>query len=91
MPWVLLSAGAKFETYLARVQRALDEGGACGAIAGRALWQDAVGSSDVSAALRRGARERLLRLLDVIGDRGQPLPIPTGPTASDWFRSTIAS
>ena len=89
VPWVLLSAGAQFETYLARVRRALDEGGACGSIAGRALWQDAVGSPDVAAMLRHGARERLLRLLDVIADRGQPLPLPLAPTASDWFRLAV--
>lgn len=89
VPWVLLSAGAQIETYLARVVRALEEGGACGAIAGRALWQDAVGSADVPAALRHGARERLLRLVDVISDRGQALPLPPTPTSSDWFRSPV--
>jgi tagatose-1,6-bisphosphate aldolase len=85
VPWALVSAGAPYEAYAARLGRALDEGGACGFIAGRALWQDAVGAPDLEGTLRRGARERLLRLLEELGDRGRPLPVPSVHDAADWF------
>ena len=86
VPWVLLSAGAAFEVFEQRVLRALDDGGAVGFIAGRALWQDAVGAPDVDAALRAGARPRLERLLAAIAGRGRALPLPPAPTADDWYR-----
>jgi sulfofructosephosphate aldolase len=85
VPWALLSAGAPYEAYAARLGRALDEGGACGFIAGRALWQDAVGAADVEDTLRRGARERLLRLLEELGERGRPLPVPAVDATAGWF------
>jgi len=85
VPWVLLSAGASFETFLGRVRRASIEGGARGSIAGRALWQDAVGAADVATTLRMGARERLLRLLDMLGGCGNALPVPALDDEPDWF------
>ena len=84
-PWALLSAGAAFETFADRVLRALDEGGAVGFIAGRALWQDAVGADDVEAALARGARPRLEALLTSIVGRGRALTLPAAPEHDDWF------
>jgi tagatose-1,6-bisphosphate aldolase len=86
VPWALLSGGAPFESFAGRVMRALDDGGACGVIAGRALWHDAVGHLDTPAALVVGARERLLRLLELIGERGRPLPIPPTPIQDTWYR-----
>jgi tagatose-1,6-bisphosphate aldolase len=86
VPWALLSAGAEFERFAARVLRALDEGGASGFIAGRALWQDAVGAADLDAVLCRGARERLVRLLSAVRGHGRPLPLPAPPAEPDWFR-----
>jgi tagatose 1,6-diphosphate aldolase/sulfofructosephosphate aldolase len=85
--WALLSAGAEFERFEARVLRALDEGGACGFIAGRALWQDAVGAADVDAVLRDGARRRLERLLGAIAGRGRALALPPLPGGEGWFRA----
>ena len=86
VPWVLLSAGAAFEVFERRVERALDDGGAVGLIAGRALWQDAVGAADLAAALRAGARPRLERLLAAIAGRGRALPLPPAPEGDDWYR-----
>ena len=86
VPWVLLSAGAAFEVFERRVERALDDGGAVGLIAGRALWQDAVGAADLAAALRAGARPRLERLLAAIAGCGRALPLPPAPEGDDWYR-----
>jgi tagatose-1,6-bisphosphate aldolase len=41
VPWALLSAGVAYEDFLERVEIALDNG-ACGVIAGRAIWGEAV-------------------------------------------------
>lgn len=84
-PWALLSAGAPFDVFADRVIRALEHGGACGFIAGRALWADAVGSGDLDAALRAGARTRLVRLLAAIRGRGRALPLPPLVDEPDWF------
>ncbi len=84
-PWALLSAGAPFETFERRVVRALEEGGAVGFIAGRALWSDAVGVADVDGALRAGARVRLERLLAAIAGRGRSLSVPPPPDDPAWF------
>ena len=84
-PWALLSAGAPFETFERRVALALERGGACGFIAGRALWADAVGAPDLESALRSGARPRLERLLATVEGRGRPLPLPAVPDAPEWY------
>ena len=84
-PWALLSAGAGFELFSERLQRALDRGGAVGFIVGRVLWQDAVGAADVDAVLREVARPRLERLLALLHGRGRPLPLPAAPADPAWF------
>jgi tagatose-1,6-bisphosphate aldolase len=84
-PWALLSAGAGFELFEERLERALDRGGAVGFIVGRVLWQDAVGAADVGAVLRELARPRLERLLGLLRDRGRPLPLPAAPADPAWF------
>jgi sulfofructosephosphate aldolase len=84
--WALLSAGAEFERFAERIVRALDEGGACWFIAGRALWQDAVGATDVAGALRTGARPRLERLVALVAGRGRPLVLPPVSTDDGWYR-----
>ncbi len=86
VPWAVLSAGAEFERFVGRVERSLDDGGAVGFIAGRALWKDAVGVAGVDTALRDGARRRLERLLEVIVGRGRSLPLPTVDDDPGWFR-----
>jgi tagatose-1,6-bisphosphate aldolase len=86
VPWAVLSAGADVDRFVGRVLRSLDEGGAVGLIAGRALWKDAVGARDVAAALAAGARPRLERLLATIAGRGRPLPLPAVSDDPGWFR-----
>ena len=86
VPWAVLSAGAEFDRFVGRVVRSLDDGGAVGFIAGRALWKDAVGAPDALAALQEGARPRLERLLAAIAGRGRPLPLPVLSDDPGWFR-----
>ena len=86
-PWALLSAGAPFETFERRIATAMDDGGAVGFIAGRALWQEAVGARDLDRALRDSARVRLERLLKLVNGRGHALPLPLPPSTSGWHRA----
>jgi tagatose-1,6-bisphosphate aldolase len=87
-PWALLSAGASFDVFAARLERALERGGAVGFIVGRVLWQDAVGAADVDAALAAGARPRLERLLALLERRGRrALPVPALGSDPAWFRA----
>jgi tagatose 1,6-diphosphate aldolase len=82
--WALLSAGADVNVFAARVEFALDEGGACGFICGRALWADAVGSADRHGALAT-AVERLDRLVALLDGRGRPLAIPSISMDESWY------
>ena len=87
-PWVLLSAGAGYDVFASRLERALERGGAVGFIVGRVLWQDAVGAPDVDAALAAGARPRLERLLELLEQRGRhALPLPELAPDPAWFRA----
>jgi len=45
VPWVLLSAGVDFDTYMRQVRVACDAG-ASGVLAGRAIWKEAAGLQD---------------------------------------------
>jgi len=42
VPWAMLSAGMPFEDFLEAVVTSCEEGGACGFIAGRVYWKEAV-------------------------------------------------
>ena len=66
-PWVILSAGASFEPFIKEVELAC-RSGASGFLAGRAVWQEAVGMIDPSARhrfLTTVATDRLKRLTEV--------------------------
>ena len=65
-PWVILSAGASFGSFLKEVKLAC-RSGASGFLAGRAVWQEAVGMTDPSARhkfLTTVAADRLKRLTE---------------------------
>jgi len=67
VPWAVLSAGVDHETFLSQVREAV-AGGACGAMAGRSIWKDAMA---VDAAERRDllttrARPRVAELRDAL-------------------------
>jgi tagatose 1,6-diphosphate aldolase len=63
IPWVLLSGGVPFDTFLHQTAIAC-EAGASGVIAGRAVWNEAVTEENSSRAqfLQNVARERMQRL-----------------------------
>ena len=73
-PWVILSAGASFEPFLKEVELAC-RSGASGFLAGRAVWQEAVGMTDPSARhrfLTTVAADRLKRLTEVANKFATP-------------------
>jgi len=92
VPWVLLSASATYEQF--RTQVAIAAGaGACGFMAGRAIWGDAVGRYD-EARRSEGARTaatRLRELHETLIDAGHGWHRPVSPAdtvglvPADWF------
>ena len=77
-PWVLLSSSATFDQFEVQLRIAA-AAGACGFMAGRAIWGDAVGRYDQHRRAEgvRSAATRLDRLADVLrahgtGWRGRP-------------------
>jgi tagatose-1,6-bisphosphate aldolase len=76
VPWVLLSASATYEQFRRQLEIAA-EAGACGFMAGRAIWGDAVGRYDAAqrAEGARTATRRLAELRQVLTERGQGWPV----------------
>jgi tagatose 1,6-diphosphate aldolase/sulfofructosephosphate aldolase len=74
VPWAMLSAGMPFDAFLEAVVNACDEGGACGFIAGRVFWKEAVGLDGQARQdfLRSTARERLERSVATMNGRARP-------------------
>lgn len=72
VPWTLLSAGVEYEEFVERVKIALDAG-ACGFIAGRAIWGEAVNfdGDERRAWLAEVAVPRLAGLSEVLAGRGR--------------------
>ena len=89
VPWVLLSAGVSFDTFLRQTRIACDAG-ASGVMVGRAVWKEAV-TGDIPARnhfLNGVARERMRRLRTLCDALGRPFtdvyerPVP----APNWYR-----
>ena len=70
-PWVVLSQGVDRPAFLPAVEAAC-RAGASGFLAGRALWSDVVGRSDVPAALRELSVPRLEALIEVVDREARP-------------------
>ena len=88
VPWVLLSAGLSYDTFLKQVRVAC-EAGASGVIAGRGVWKEAV-TQDVGARnhfLKTIAYERMRRLRCLCEELGRPFTrIYNSPELSyDWY------
>lgn len=89
VPWLLLSAGVDFDTYLAQVTAAC-KAGASGVMAGRAVWKEAVelrgeGRREFlhgEAAMRMRRLDAVCTALAVPWTRAYPASEP----ASDWYQ-----
>lgn len=92
-PWVLLSASATYDTFRAQLAIAA-RAGACGFMAGRAIWGDGVGRLD-RARREEGARTAAARLHELHGvlrehGHGWQSPVPVAETVDlfprEWYR-----
>ena len=73
-PWAVLSAGVAFERFQEALRIACDHGGASGFIAGRAIWQEAIGMDRRARRtfLRETGRRRLDACVEAIQGRARP-------------------
>jgi len=76
-PWVVLSQGVAADDFAGAVTAAC-RAGASGFLAGRALWADVVGRSDVDRALEQVSVPRLRRLTEIVDDLATPWNERTG-------------
>jgi len=88
VPWVLLSAGVSYDTFLKQVRIAC-EAGASGVMAGRAVWKEAV-TLDRSARnhfLQNIAYERMRKLRCLCEELGRPFTeVYKSPELDyDWY------
>jgi tagatose-1,6-bisphosphate aldolase len=94
VPWVLLSAGVSFETFLRQTRIACDAG-ASGVMVGRAVWKEAVTGDTLARNhfLNGIARERMCRLRSLCDALGRPFTdIYERPALSpNWYRKYGAS
>jgi len=88
VPWVLLSAGVSYDTFLRQVQIAC-EAGASGVMAGRAVWKEAVTLNVVARNnfLRTVGHRRMQRLRSLCDVLARPLTDVYGPPqlSYDWY------
>ena len=95
LPWVLLSAGVDFDSFRKQVEIAC-KAGACGFLAGRALWQEGakIGSRDERMRFfQNTAAPRLKELAKIADSYGKPWYFKLGakdgkfaPVAAGWYR-----
>jgi len=88
VPWVLLSAGVSYDTFLKQVRVAC-QAGASGVMAGRAVWKEAV-TLDLAARnnfLKSTGYERMQGLKLLCEDLGRPLKDIYDPheLSYDWY------
>jgi tagatose-1,6-bisphosphate aldolase len=88
VPWVLLSAGVSYDTFLKQVRVAC-EAGASGVMAGRAVWKEAVTLDSLvrNNFLRTVGYERMQRLQSLCEALGRPFTeVYDSPDISyDWY------
>jgi tagatose-1,6-bisphosphate aldolase len=90
VPWLLLSAGVSFDTFLRQARIACDAG-ASGVMVGRAVWKESV-TADVAVRnrfLSSVGRDRMDRLRSLCDALGRPLTEIYDPpqVASHWYQS----
>ncbi len=88
VPWVLLSAGVSYDTFLKQVRVAC-RAGASGVMAGRAVWKEAVtlDSEKRNNFLKNVGYERMRRLQSLCEELGRPFTeVYNAPEPSyDWY------
>jgi tagatose-1,6-bisphosphate aldolase len=74
VPWAMLSAGMPFPDFLEAVVTSCEEGGACGFIAGRVYWKEAVALDGAARRefLATTGRERLEQSVAAMSGRARP-------------------
>jgi tagatose 1,6-diphosphate aldolase len=72
VPWVILSEGAPYHIFRQQVLLA-SQAGASGFLAGRAIWQEALVSSDFAGFLRNESLPRLRELNNIVRAHATPL------------------
>jgi tagatose-1,6-bisphosphate aldolase len=74
VPWAMLSAGMPFPAFLEAVVTACEDGGACGFIAGRVYWKEAVALDGPARKefLNTTGRERLEQSVEVMSRHARP-------------------
>ncbi len=70
-PWVVLSNGVK-QPFFNNAVKACAMGGASGFLAGRAVWADIVGATDIPKALREVSIPRLEQLAEIVDTHAKP-------------------
>jgi tagatose 1,6-diphosphate aldolase len=96
LPWVLLSAGADFDSFRKQVAIAC-KAGASGFLAGRALWQEGAqirSRKERMGFFRNTAAPRLKELAEIADSYGRPWYSKLGAeqgtfarVAADWYRN----
>lgn len=94
VPWVLLSASATFDQFAVQLRIAA-EAGACGFMAGRAIWGDGVGRHDAATRARgvQTAADRLDTLAAILRTHARPWRAPVSVAEAiaalpaDWHES----
>ena len=95
VPWVVLSAGADFETFAKQVEIAC-KSGASGFLGGRAIWQESTTMSDREQRLQflsTTVVERIKKLADIVNTYAVPWyskyglkPDGLSPITMDWYK-----
>jgi len=90
VPWVLLSAGVDFETFALQAEVAC-RAGACGVLAGRAVWKESVGMpiDERRVFYDSIGRDRLTALGRLVASHARPWRVPDARPAdisATWYR-----
>jgi tagatose 1,6-diphosphate aldolase len=92
VPWVLLSAGVDFETFLEQVAVACDAG-ASGVLCGRTVWKETTKLDELTRMtfLQTTASARFRRLATLVSERARPYtdfyPATNGEEREGWYRN----
>lgn len=91
-PWVLLSAGVDFETYIQQVKVACEQG-ASGVLCGRAVWKESVAlaGAERTEFLRTTGAARFRKITDTVKALARPFtdfyPADNGEAGEGWYQA----